>query len=250
MPVSKPSRHPNRGAAASRAAPDRVREIIAQLDAAYGLPEWHPHGDPVSELVLTMLSQNTADSNSGRAFVRLLEAFPSWDAVVDASLAEVIAAIQPGGLAPTKAPRIQAALADIKQRTGGFDLGFLATMPLDEAREWLRSIHGVGPKTVACVLMFALGRPAMPVDTHVFRVAMRLGLIPERQGKAAMTAEKAHTLLEELIQPEDFYAFHIALIKHGRRICTAQSPRCAECVLSATCPSAFATGRSRSKPRP
>lgn len=202
------------------------------------MPEWRPHHDPVSELVLTILSQNTADSNSGRAFVRLIEAFPDWDAVIDAPLTDVIAAIQPGGLAPTKAPRIQAALRDVRERTGGFNLGFLADLPMDEARAWLRELHGVGPKTVACVLMFALGRPAMPVDTHVFRVAMRLALIPERAAKAAMTPEKAHELLEAAVAPADFYAFHIGLIKHGRRVCAAQRPACPACVLRDLCPSA------------
>jgi endonuclease-3 len=216
----------------------RIPEIVARLDEAFGIPEWRPHRDAVSELVLTILSQNTSDSNSGRAFVRLLERFPTWDAVIDAPLSELIEAIQPGGLAPTKAPRIQSALRDVRERAGGFDLSFLADMPMAEAREWLRSIHGVGPKTVACVLMFALGRPAMPVDTHVFRVAARLALIPARAGKAAMTPEKAHELLEAAVPPGDFYAFHIGLIKHGRRTCTAQRPRCPDCVLVDLCPSA------------
>jgi endonuclease-3 len=227
-----------RPAARRRQAAPAISEVIARLDEAYSVPEWRPHHDPVAELVLTILSQNTADTNSGRAFVRLLEAFPSWQAVIEAPLPELIAAIQPGGLAPTKAPRIQAALRDIKERAGSFDLAFLAGLPLDEARAWLGGIHGVGPKTVACVLMFALGRPAMPVDTHVFRVAMRLGLIPERAGKAAMTPEKAHALLEAAVPPQDFYAFHIALIKHGRRVCTARSPGCPQCVLRDICPSA------------
>lgn len=225
-PVPRP--HPNIA---------RIPEIVARLRDAHGVPEWRPHQDPVAELVLTILSQNTADTNSGRAFVRLMEAFPTWDAVIEAPLAELIAAIQPGGLAPTKAPRIQAALQDVRERAGGLDLGFLATMPLEEARAWLRGLHGVGPKTVACVLMFALGRPAMPVDTHVFRVAMRLGLIPARAGKAAMTPEKAHLLLESEVAPDDFYAFHIGLIKHGRRTCIAQRPRCPSCVLRDLCPS-------------
>jgi endonuclease-3 len=216
----------------------RIAEIIARLEDAYGIPEWRPHHDPLSELVLTILSQNTSDANSGRAFVRLLEAFPTWDAVASAPLGELIAAIQPGGLAPTKAPRIQAVLRDIEERRGGFDLGFLVDLPLDEARAWLGSLHGVGPKTVACVLLFALGRPAMPVDTHVFRVARRLGLIAERAGKAAMTPEKAHALLEAAVAPEDYYAFHIGLIKHGRRTCIAQRPRCDVCVLRELCPSA------------
>jgi endonuclease-3 len=234
----------------------RLPEIVARLDAAYGIPEWRPHHDPTSELVLTILSQNTSDGNSGRAFVRLLERFPTWDAVADAPLPELIAAIQPGGLAPTKAPRIQAVLREIRERTNGsFDLAFLADIAFDEARAWLGELHGVGPKTVACVLMFALGLPAMPVDTHVFRVAMRLGLIAERvpaaapraKGKghtaknektAAMTAEKAHALLEAMVPPEEYYAFHIGLIKHGRRTCTAQRPACGVCVLADLCPSA------------
>ncbi len=224
-----PRRHPNTR---------RIVEIVARIEDAYGIPEWRPHHDAVSELVLTVLSQNTSDTNSGRAFVRLLEAFPTWDAVIDAPLRELVAAIQPGGLAPTKAPRIQAALRDVRERAGGFDLAFLGELPLDQARAWLRSLHGVGPKTVACVLLFALGRPAMPVDTHVFRVAQRLALIPERSGRAAMTAEKAHDMLEALVPPEDFYAFHIGLIKHGRRTCGAQRPRCPDCVLRDLCPSA------------
>lgn len=235
-PVAKPSRKTRAAKPHSNVA--RIAEIVARLDEAYGIPEWRPHRDAVSELVLTILSQNTSDANSGRAFVRLLERFPTWDAVIDAPMPELIAAIQPGGLAPTKAPRIQAALRDVRKRAGSFDLSFLASLPLDEAREWLRSIHGVGPKTVACVLLFALGRPAMPVDTHVFRVAGRLALIPARAGTAAMTAEKAHGLLEAAVAPEDFYAFHIGLIKHGRRICAAQRPRCPECVLRDLCPSA------------
>ena len=216
----------------------RITEIIRRLDEAYGIPDWRPHQDPTSELVLTILSQNTSDTNSGRAFARLLQRLPTWDDVVEARLPELIAAIQPGGLAPTKAPRIQAALRDIKERTGGFDLAFLAGLPLEEAREWLRGIHGVGPKTVACVLLFALGMPAMPVDTHVFRVATRLGLIPERAGKAAMTPEKAHALLEAAVPPQEYYAFHIGLIKHGRRTCSAQRPACGDCVLRDLCPSA------------
>lgn len=248
----------------------RIPEIIRRLDEAYGIPEWRPHRDPLAELILTILSQNTSDGNSGRAFVRLLERFPTWDAVADAPLPELIAAIQPGGLAPTKAPRIQGVLREVRERTGGYDLSFLGEMPADEARAWLADLYGVGPKTVACVLMFALGMPAMPVDTHVFRVAMRLELIAERvpvqrsavsgqpsavsrqqtakstrqkaQTKetrtAAMTAEKAHALLEAMVPPEEYYAFHIGLIKHGRRTCAAQRPACGMCVLADVCPSA------------
>lgn len=215
----------------------RIPEIVERLNEAYGVPEWRPHHDATSELVLTILSQNTSDANSGRAFVRLRERFATWEDVLEAPLRKLVEAIQPGGLAPTKAPRIQSALRDIKERTGDFELEFLREMPLDEARAWLRTLHGVGPKTAACVLMFALGRPAMPVDTHVFRVAGRLALIPEREGKAAMTPEKAHDRLERIVPEGLFYEFHLGLIKHGRRTCTAQRPKCPECVLSDLCPS-------------
>jgi endonuclease-3 len=234
----------------------RIPEIVERLDEAYGIPPWRPHHDAISELVLTILSQNTSDANSGRAFVGLTQRFPAWDDVAAAPLPELVAAIQPGGLAPTKAPRIQAAVRDVRERTGGYDLQVLGTLPLEEARAWLLSLHGVGPKTAACVLMFALGRPAMPVDTHVFRVASRLALIPERDGKAKMTAEKAHALLEAEVPPESFYAFHIALIKHGRRVCVAQRPRCPECVLNDLCPSAtvyhpeLRAARARRPPAP
>ncbi len=240
MPTTKLAKKSARRPRAAKPHPNiaRIPEIIGRLDDAYGIPDWRPHRDAVSELVLTILSQNTSDSNSGRAFARLIERFPTWDSVIEAPLPQLIEAIQPGGLAPTKAPRIQAALRDVRERAGGFDLSFLAGLPLEDAREWLRGIHGVGPKTVACVLMFALGRPAMPVDTHVFRVAGRLALIPARAGKAAMTAEKAHAVLEAAVPPDGFYAFHIGMIKHGRRTCLAQRPRCPACVLLDLCPSA------------
>lgn len=218
--------------AVGRRAPP-VREILRLLGEAHGLPPWRPHGDPVTELVLTILSQNTSDNNSGRAFVRLLDRFPDWRAVVEAPAALVEDAIRPGGLAPTKAPRIQAALREIWARTGGFDLAFLADLPLEEARAWLTSLPGVGPKTAACVLLFALGRPAMPVDTHVHRVGRRLGLIPDRT-----TAEQAHGLLERMVPPEDVYPLHMALVKHGRRVCVAGKPRCHECALRDICPAA------------
>jgi endonuclease-3 len=208
-------------------------QIIDLLSREYGRPRWRPHGDPMAELVLTVLSQNTSDSNSGRAFARLLDTFPDWQAVMDADVRRLEEAIQPGGLAPTKAPRLQALLAEVWRRRGSFDLSFLADLPLEEARAWLRSLPGVGPKTAACVLLFSLGRPALPVDTHVHRVARRLGLVPTRA-----SAEKAHELLEARLEPEEVYLFHIALVKHGRRTCLAHRPRCPSCVLRHGCPSA------------
>ncbi len=208
-------------------------EVIDRLRALYGEPQWRPHHDATAELVLTLLSQNTSDSNSGRAFSRLLQRFPDWQSVIEAPLFEVEDAIRPGGLAPTKAPRLQAMLTEVKSRTGGFDLRFLADMPVEEAREWLRTLPAVGPKTAACVLLFGLGMPGLPVDTHVFRVATRLGLIEEKMGP-----EKAQTYLEALVPPEDHFGFHILLIRHGRHCCSARSPDCAACPLRPDCPAA------------
>jgi endonuclease-3 len=207
--------------------------IIELLHRAYGTLPWRPHGDPVAELVLTLLSQNTSDANSGRAFIRLLDAFPDWQSLLEADVKAIERAIQPGGLAPTKAPRLQAMLREVYGRCGSFNLAFLRDMPLDEARAWLRSLPGVGPKTAACVLLFSLGRPALPVDTHVHRVARRLGLVPD-----GATAEQAQDLLEARLTPEQVYPFHIQLIKHGRRTCTARRPKCPQCPLQAGCPSA------------
>ena len=207
--------------------------IIELLDGAYGTLPWRPHGDAIAELVLTLLSQNTSDTNSGRAFIRLLNEFPDWPSLLDADVKAIERAIQPGGLAPTKAPRLQAMLREVWSRVDSFDLSFLREWPMEEARAWLRSLPGVGPKTAACVLLFALGRPALPVDTHVHRVAKRLGLVREKS-----TAAQAHELLEAMLTPEQVYPFHIQLIKHGRRTCTAQRPKCPACPLRRGCPSA------------
>jgi endonuclease III len=205
-------------------------EVVARLRELYGEPEWRPHGDATAELVLTLLSQNTADYNSGRAFARLLQRFPDWQSIIDAPLDEVEDAIRPGGLAPTKAPRLQAMLGEIKARTGGFDLRFLEDLPVDQARGWLRSLPAVGPKTAACVLLFGLGMPGLPVDTHVFRVASRLGIVEEKLGP-----EKAQTALEALVPPNEHFSFHILLIRHGRHTCYARNPACERCPLQPEC---------------
>jgi endonuclease-3 len=206
-------------------------EIIARLAELYGEPVWRPHGDPMTELVLTILSQNTSDANSGRAFMRLKQRFPTWEAVLDAPADEIESAIAVGGLSRIKTPRIRAALAAVQEKRGGFDIEFLRDLPLDEAKAWLRELNGVGPKTAACVLMFALGRPALPVDTHVHRVAQRLGYVP-----ATASPERAHDILEAMLAPEEVYPFHIMLIKHGRRLCRAQRPLCEQCPLLDGCP--------------
>jgi endonuclease-3 len=194
----------------------------------------------MTELVLTILSQNTSDSNSGRAFMRLRRRFPVWEALLAAPVAEIEQAIAVGGLARIKAPRIKAALEAVHEKRGSFDLEFLRDLPLDEAKAWLRELKGVGPKTAACVLMFALGRPALPVDTHVHRVAQRLGFVP-----AKATAEQAHDILEGMLAADEIYAFHISLIKHGRRLCRAQRPLCEECPLLDGCPAGQAQTGAR-----
>jgi endonuclease III len=212
-------------------------EVIALLSDYYGEPEWRPHGDGIAELVLTLLSQNTADSNSGHAFNRLLQRYPTWESIIEAPQDELIDTIRPGGLAPTKGPRLQAMLTEIKARTGKLDLKFLEDLPVEQAREWLRTLPAVGPKTAACVLLFGLGMPGLPVDTHVYRVSVRLGLV-----SAKLTPDKAQELLEATIPPEDHYRFHILLIRHGRHTCSARAPACERCPLQEHCPSAVTKG--------
>jgi endonuclease III len=215
----------------SRTKPLPPREVVRRLSALYGDPVWRPHGDGITELILTILSQNTSDTNSGRAFMRLRSRFPAWEDVLKATPEEIEREISIGGLAKIKAPRIKAILEEVWRRRGSFDLSFLRDMPLPEAKEWLRSLPGVGPKTAACVLMFACGLPALPVDTHVHRVAQRLGYVPPKMGAA-----DSHEVLESLLDPEDVYPFHISLIKHGRRLCRSQRPLCEQCPLLDGCP--------------
>jgi endonuclease-3 len=189
--------------------------------------------DAVSELVCTILSQNTNDTNRDRAYTALRDKFPTWDQVRDAPVRQVIAAIRPAGLANQKGPRIQRVLRRITAldpASGRLNIDFLAGLPVEEAKQWLMSLDGVGPKTAAIVLLFSLHRPAFPVDTHIHRVTTRLGLIPE-----GTTAEKAHGILEALVPPDWYYVFHLNLIAHGRAVCKALRPRCDICPLQKHC---------------
>jgi len=205
-------------------------QVHQKLLAAYGEPTWRPHLDPVSELVSTILSQNTNDVNRDVAFDRLRARFATWEQVRDANGQEVIDAIRPAGLANQKGPRIQEALRVITRERGELTLDFLADWPVEDAKAWLSSIKGVGPKTAAIVLLFSLGRPAFPVDTHVHRVTKRLGLIGPR-----VSREKAHIELETLVPEKDYYAFHLNLIRHGRQVCTSRKPYCQDCILRDLC---------------
>jgi endonuclease-3 len=214
----------------SEALREKILEVHERLADAYGKPKWEPHHRPIAELVNTILSQNTNDNNRDVAYAQLRERFPTWQAVMEAPEEEVVEAIRPAGLGPSKAPRIQAALRRIEEERGELRMDFLQEMPLDEARQWLLDIKGVGPKTAAIVLLFALGRPAFPVDTHVHRVSRRLGLVPPNTSRT-----KAHTLLEARVPEALYYPFHIELIHHGREICAARSPRCEACMLNDIC---------------
>jgi endonuclease-3 len=212
----------------------RVRTILDRLREAYGKPVERPHRAPVDELILTVLSQNTNDRNRDVAYARLTAWFDSWDAVRDAPTREVEDAIRPGGLAPTKAVRIQAILRAL----GDDDLSDLADIPLEDARRQLCELPGVGRKTAACVLMFSFGLPDIPVDTHVYRVGTRLGLF-----RPGAPLDEAHDELLRLVDPEAAHEFHVSLIRHGRRTCHARNPRCRECPLLSLCP----YGRERTR---
>jgi endonuclease III len=205
--------------------------ILKRLRQRYGPRVWQPHHDPLSELVLTILSQNTSDKNSRPAFQALIKHFPDWRQMLNADISAIAGPIKSGGLAMIKAGRIQSALREIQQSHASLDLDFLSDLPLEEAREWLLKLPGVGFKTAACVLLFALGRPAMPVDTHVYRVTTRLGLLPPET-----SLKNAHRLLETAVPADQIYEFHVLLIEHGRRTCSARRPDCESCVCGDLCP--------------
>lgn len=208
----------------------KADRIVALLEQAYGRPEMRAGSDPLDQLILTVLSQNTTDRNCRRAYDALRSRFPTWDAVLWAETAEIAGAIHCGGLAQTKAARIQCILRSIREQHGRIGLDFLADMPSEAVSAYLAGLPGVGPKTAACVLLFALRRPVLPVDTHVWRVAKRLGLIG-----ATTSAERAHSALQALVAGKHVYSFHLNMIAHGRRVCRAALPRCEVCVLRDEC---------------
>ena len=216
-----------------------VNEVIALLEREYGSLEWQSGREPIDVLIGTILSQNTSDVNSKRAFNSLLSTFGSWEDVMAAPVEQIAQAIKLGGLSRIKAVRIKQILAKIEKEQGDISLDFLDSVNMCEAKDYLMHLPGVGPKTASCVLLFGLGEPCLPVDTHVFRVTKRLGLIDSR----VSTAE-AHNLLQEQIPLSKVYQFHLHLIEHGRRVCHARQPRCSECVLEAGCPSSLVSQKA------
>ena len=238
-----------------RTRPGLVEYVLEGLSTFHGKPAWERRLDPTSELVLTILTQNTADVNAEHAFESLRAAFPStgpievhvpgagwggrgltpgappdWAAVEAAPTADVIEAIRPGGLAPQKAPRIQAALRRIREERGDHSLEFLADLPALEARDWLTSISGIGKKTASIILLFCFGMPLMPVDRHVERVSKRIGLLP-----AKATADQAHDYYLAILRPDQMLQAHVNLIRHGRLVCHARNPEHDRCPVAARC---------------
>lgn len=216
-------------------SPAPIRDLHRRLARAHGPLEPPARRPPLEELVLTILSQNTSDTNRDRAFAGLRERFPTWEQVAAAPEAEVIEAIRPGGLANTKGPRILAVLHEIRERDGDLELAWMRDAPDGEIIRYLESLPGVGRKTAACVLAFSLERPVIPVDTHVHRVAGRLGLLPPKTSAVA-----AHDVLDAAVPPALRVPLHVALIRHGRAVCKAARPRCEACAVRDLCPSADA----------
>jgi len=216
--------------AGDKAIQGRALAVYHRLRDVYGDPPTHPRLDPLSELVCTILSQNTNDRLRDQAYRALVERFPTWEQVRDAPQDEVISAIQIAGLGQTKGPHIQSALRHITHERGTLELEFLRGLAIEQAKAWLTAMKGVGPKTAAIVLLFSLDMPAFPVDTHIHRVSRRLGLVPQTTSR-----EKAHQLLEQLMPRETYYAFHLNLIRHGREVCGARRPHCESCILRDLC---------------
>jgi endonuclease-3 len=214
--------------------PVAIEEVIELLEQEYGPRSWQPDRDPIDVLIGTILSQNTSDTNSGGAFASLKASFDSWEAVASAPAEHIARVIKSGGLSQIKAVRIKQVLEQIEKEQGRISLDSLKSMNMAEAEEYLMRLPGVGHKTARCVLLFSLGKPSLPVDTHIFRVAKRLGLIDSRA-----SIEKAHSLLQKQIPPSKVYQFHIYMIEHGRRICHARQPRCNMCILRSACPSSL-----------
>jgi endonuclease-3 len=214
----------------SDAAADTVPYVIQNLRAVYGKPKPELGLDPLDVLIQTILSQSTSNTNSDRSFESLRKRFTTWEQARRARVTSIEAAIRSGGLARQKSVRIKSLLNEIHRLRGSLDLSFLRTAPLDEAKQFLAGFKGIGPKTVACTLLFACNRPVFPIDTHIFRIARRLALIPER-----CSDEQAHEMMERIIPAGRYFEVHINLIRHGRKVCRPRDPLCEACCLVEYC---------------
>ena len=208
----------------------KLAQVSKKLFDYFGEPDWHESLPAVDELVCTILSQNTNDINRDKAYQALKERYGSWEEVRDADPAELQYVIRIAGLAQQKGPNIQSALVAIGEKTSKYDLDWLKELSVDEARDWLVNLKGVGPKTAAIVMVFALDMPAFPVDTHIYRVSGRIGLRPEK-----LNVEKTHEYLEAIGNPADFGHLHLNLISLGRQFCQARKPKCADCPVLELC---------------
>ncbi len=210
--------------------PSKIEKILCLIEKAYGKTRAFRKTPPVDELVRTILSQNTNDRNSLAAFAALKRRFRGWEELSRSDVDRIAGAIRHAGLANIKARRIKKAIDEIKRREGRISLAGLGRMKTDDALSYLGSLEGVGPKTASCVLLFSFGKPVMPVDTHIFRVAKRLGLIA-----GDINIEEAHRALTAATPKKLIYRFHLCIIEHGRRTCKAQNPRCGSCILYGMC---------------
>jgi len=207
-----------------------IRDVVERLETLYGRPRRIARFDPMDELVSCIMSQHTSDANSFPAFTSLKEAFPEWEQVVLAGPERLADVIRKAGLANQKAKNIVACLKQIRARAGEYSLEHLRSKPTLEARQWLMDLPGVGPKTASIVLCFSMGRETIPVDTHIYRVSWRIGIIPEGIGEV-----KAHDLLLEIVPAELAFRYHTDLIQHGRVVCKAPIPNCEACPITDRC---------------
>jgi endonuclease-3 len=230
MSASSPRRaaQPERETAAREEKP--IGYIIQNLERAYGVPKNSRASDPLDMLVQVILSQATSDTNSHRTFAALKARFPTWDDASRARTSSIANAIRSGGLANQKAAVIKSLLSQIKDERGALDLSFLHHLPAEEARKYLSQFRGIGPKTVACTLLFACRKEVFPLDTHIFRILRRVGLVPPK-----CTDARAHQIMDGIIPEGKFYSFHVTLIRHGRALCRPRDPLCERCPIVEYC---------------
>lgn len=207
-----------------------LRYIVQNLERVYGVPENRRSSAPLDMLIKIILSQATTDTNSRRTFAALKRRFPVWDDVLRARESTIARTIQSGGLAQQKAAVIKNLLRQLKAERGSLDLAFLHDLPADEAARYLSQFRGIGPKTIACTLLFACRKDVFPLDTHIFRILRRVGLLPQQ-----CSDTRAHEIMTALVPTGKFYSFHVNLIRHGRTLCRPRDPLCERCPIVEYC---------------